>query len=142
MDRQRTQLGRVFVICAALSAQVVIAPTVHARSADCCRDAAASCCRLVAADEHLAPRCPACTADDAAPPAESPCRCHLRARHDAAAGAGSRPLPDLERSARFADVTVRADSAESSAALLRLALVAGDAVPQRPPRILFGVWRN
>lgn len=143
MDSGRIHIGRMLVVCAAVFAQAVSGTAALACTNACCRNPAGASGRQdVAADAHLGPCCPSCMPRDCGRPAEPPCRCHLRARHDAATMAGSRPLLDLEHPDRFADLRVPLDSAEPLAPRERLALAAGDPVPRRPHRIMFGVWRN
>jgi len=108
----------------------------------CSGSASQSCCTQVGpAEQDINLQCSLCSpqpVEGSAPP----CYCHQKARHDSATKVEAcRPL-DLQQPDHFAVVRVYDDSAEASAELMRLVLAAGEIIPYRPPRILFGVWRN
>lgn len=110
---------------AALAAQVL--PQV--RSGDCDR----GCC--MAAVRECCAACP----DEAA---ESPCHCRLEARQDqpVSVDRGTSPGQDLLGRALLADSTSVA--APPALGVSREYVAASLAVPIRPTRILYGVWRN
>jgi len=144
MNPRRFHIGRVIVACAAVVAQCIPASSVWACGQSCCSRAAnrACCTRSMSAEQDSSPPCPLCgpTQPEQAP--ASPCHCHLKARHDQATPTEWRSGLDLEHPDHVAVVRVVDDSAAAAAELTRLALAAGRTIPQRPPRIMLGVWRN
>lgn len=136
-------LSRFLIAFAAVIGQFVPASATWACGESCCSGSASqSCCTQVGpAEQDLDSECLLCSpqpVEGCAPP----CYCHQKARHDSATRVEAcRPL-DLQQPDQFAVVRVCDDSAEPSAELMRLVLAAGEIIPYRPPRILFGVWRN
>jgi len=112
------------VACAALVAQVV----PQAWGADC-----GGCC--VAEVRECCAACPAETA-------EPPCHCRLDARHGQplAVDRGTSPGHDLLGRSVIADSTPF--EAPHVLGVSREYVAASLSVPIRPPRILYGVWRN
>lgn len=136
-------LSRFLIALAAVIGQFVPASAAWACGKSCCSGSASQrCCSQVGpAEQGLDSECLLCSPQpvEECPP---PCYCHQKARHDSATKVEAcRPL-DLQQPDQFAVVRVYDDSAEASAELMRLALAAGEIIPYRPPRILFGVWRN
>jgi hypothetical protein len=113
------------VACAALVAQVV----PQAQNGDCDR----GCCTA-----EVRECCTACPAETA----ELPCHCRLEARHDqpVSVDRGKSPSQDLLGRALLADSTSFA--APPALGVSREYVAASLAVPIRPPRILYGVWRD
>ena len=113
------------VACAALVAQVV----PQAWGGDCGR----GCCVA-----EVRERCAACPAETAEPP----CHCRLDARHDQplAVDRGTPPGHDVLGQSVIADSTPF--EAPRALGVSREYVAASLSVPIRPPRILYGVWRN
>ena len=144
MDPTRLQLGRFLVACAAVIGQFIPTSAVWACGKSCCSASATqSCCQGILSTEQAPDSgCPLCRPRPIEQRSAPPCHCHLKARHDSATKVeGYAPL-DLQYPDHFAVVQVSDESAESSAGLTRLALAAGATIPYRPPRIVYGVWRN
>lgn len=136
--------GRFLVAFVAVVGQFIPASTVWACGKSCCSASASqSCCKSVLSNEQdLASQCPLCRAERTDPSPAPPCHCHLKARHESATTANGRAALDVQDLHHFECVPLSDDSAEASAELMRMALAAGDTIPHRPPRIVFGVWRN
>lgn len=113
------------VACAALVAQVV----PQAQNGDCDR----GCC---------AAKAPACCTACPAEAGDPPCHCRLEARHDqpVSVDRGKSPSQDLLGRALIADSASFA--APPALGVSREYVAASLAVPIRPPRILYGVWRD
>jgi hypothetical protein len=135
---------RFLVAFVAVAGQFIPASAVWACGKSCCSASASqSCCKSgLSTEQDLAPQCPLCRAERTDPRPAPPCHCHLKARHESATTGSGRAALDLQGPDHFAVVQVSDESAESSAELTRLALSAGETIPHRPPRILYGVWRN
>lgn len=146
MPRGRKQVVWVLAACAALFAQVTPRAPCHACDKPCCGDQAREPrSQTCASDDDRAIGCPLCAAavaDGAGEPHRAPCRCHLTARHD-------QPLSATSAT----PAVVGADSVAVGLPAPRLVVpqalgVSRDyvatllGIPIRPPRILFGVWRN
>lgn len=131
--------------CAAVVAQV--APQALCRSCDrpCCDSAATVKAATGVSDGDPAGHCPVCAAvaDDC--PVEStaaPCRCQLDCRQDEPKTSSHGTLPSFDE---VAQATVPGTALPAPCPVLGVSreyLAASLAVPIRPPRILFGVWRN
>jgi len=113
------------VACATLVAQAV----PSACSVDCDR----GCCTAESSG-----CCPACPAEPAAPP----CHCQLDARHDQPLAAPRTALPGPDLLGQVAAIDRASLEAPRSLGVSREHLAASLAVPIRPVRILYGVWRN
>ena len=113
------------VACAALAAQVL----PQAQNGDCDR----GCCAA-----EVRECCSACPAEAAEPP----CHCRLEARHDQPVSVDRTKAPsqDLLGRALIADSTSLA--APPVLGVSREYVAASLAVPIRPTRILYGVWRD
>ena len=113
------------VACATLVAQAV----PSACSVDCDR----GCC--TAESRECCAHCPA-------EPAAPPCRCQLDARQDQPLSAPQAASPGLDLLGQVAAVNPASLEAPRSLGVSREHLAASLAVPIRPVRILYGVWRN
>jgi len=140
----RLHLGRFLIACAAVIGQFIPASAVWACGKSCCSASASqSCCqRILSTEQDPDSGCPLCRPQQTDQSPAPPCHCHLKARHDSATKVEGRAALDLQHLDHFVVVRVSNDSEETSAELTRLALAAGETIPHRPPRILFGVWRN
>jgi hypothetical protein len=140
----RLNLVRFLVACAAVIGQFIPASAVWACGKSCCSASAQqSCCqRMLSTEQDPDSGSPLCKPQPAEQKSTPPCHCHLKARHDSATKFEGRVALDLQHPDHFAVVRASDDSAEASAELTRLALAAGETIPYRPPRIVFGVWRN
>jgi len=140
----RFHLGRFLIACAAVIGQFIPASAVWACGKSCCSvSVSRSCCqRLLSAEQDPDSQCPLCRPQSTEQKPAPPCHCHLKARHDSATTAEGRAALDLQAPDLFAVVRVSDDTEGASAELMRLALAAGAIIPYRPPRIVFGVWRN
>lgn len=137
-------LARVVVACAAVFGQFIPASAVWACGESCCSASASqSCCqRIRSTEQDFDSQCPLCGPQRTEQSPAPPCHCHLKARHDSATKVDGRTALDLQHLDHFAVVRVSNDSEETSAELTRLALAAGETIPYRPARIMYGVWRN
>lgn len=136
-------LRRFLIAFVAVVGQFVPASAAWACGKSCCSGSEGqSCCTQVGpAEQDLDAECLLCSPQPIEGCAPL-CYCHQKARHDSATKAEAcRPL-DLQQPDHFEVVRVYDDSAEASAALMRLVVAAGEIIPYRPARILFGVWRN
>ena len=145
MVRDVSNLVRIALACAALVAQAA-APAFG-------RDCERTCCTVLAPENgraNVAPADDCCSHDRAAiggvnscptDASGDPCRCRLEPREDAPLAAGrdaSSPLiPSHQAAAGGSALPV-----PRSVGVSREYLATTLAVPIRPPRILFGVWRN
>jgi hypothetical protein len=91
-----------------------------------------------------ADRCPIESAgpSDSAKSSETPCGCQLDARQDEPMASSRGTLPSFDEVAQASLSAVVVSSAPQVLGVSREYLAASLAVPVRPPRILFGVWRN
>ena len=144
MRPHRLHFGRFLIACAAVIGQFIPASAVWACGKSCCSaQASQTCCqRILSPEQDLDSHCPLCGPQPAEQKFAPPCHCHLKARHESATKVEGRAALDLQHPDHFAVVRVSDDSTEASAELMRLALAAGESIPYRPPRIVFGVWRN
>jgi len=147
--QRRSKLRWIVAAWAAVVAQAVPAACCGACDRPCCsgqaeRDATAAAEAL--ADSGGCPLCAAATAPTAAceqspRSADQPCRCHLAARQEQPLALSPDSLRNLtagdQPAALGAALPTRPEAINAS----REYLAASLAVPIRPPRILFGVWR-
>ena len=130
------QLAWIVAACAAVVAQVVPQPVCRACDRPCCAKQA----------HELAPEgCPLCAAEAHTGWAETSdhsCRCQLDARQDQPRGQTRESLPTLTAAETTFGLAADRPDVPQVLGLSREYLVALLAVPIRPPRILFGVWRN
>ena len=144
MRSHRLHFGRFLIACAAVIGQFIPASAVWACGKSCCSaQSSETCCQRIQTTEQAPDSgCPLCRPRPTEQRSTPPCHCHLKARHDSATKVEGCAALDLQCPDHFAIVQVSDESAESSAELTRLALAAGETIPHRPPRILYGVWRN
>lgn len=143
---RRGQLGWLLVAWATLVAQAAPPACCGACDEVCCA-VPADRCGPAAAETNgaAATNCPLCAATPTAPETDSdsrPCRCCLDAAHEQPFVPSQSPLRNL--SADGGSVLPATASLDVPPALgaSREYLAASLAVPIRPARILFGVWRN
>jgi len=117
----------VWLVVAAVSLVAQVAP--QAWSGDCDR----GCC---AAEVHEC--CTACPAETADPP----CRCRLDARQDQPVSVLRSTSPQLDLLDQVALADWAFTQAPHALGVSREYVAASLAVPIRPTRILYGVWRN
>jgi hypothetical protein len=126
------QLVWALVACATVVAQVTPQGVCRACDRPCC-------------DVDPSEGCPLCVAEIAPRPLErpdQPCNCHLTARHEQPLAVSSGSVPMVSAG----DATVAPGAIPplppQVLGVSREYLAASLTVPIRPPRILFGVWRN
>lgn len=142
----RKRLVWVAVACAAVVAQVV--PTALCRGCDqpCCADLASGC-SPTATELSVAPAggCPLCAAAAdlrRAETNEQPCHCQLNARHDQSLSLSRSIFPTCSGDDPAAAPVGLPPLVPQAISASREYVAASLTVPIRPPRILFGVWRN
>lgn len=124
MVRSRHQLFWVVATWATLAAPAIPQPC------DCPGDDAAGCCSQTC-----------CAVESPQAPRET-CRCHWQPRHDqplAPVKSAAPPLDSHEPTVASTSFTIEVPQ---DLAVSRDYVAASLAMPIRPPRILFGVWRN
>jgi hypothetical protein len=142
----RNQFVWLMAACVALAAQVV--PQSLCRSCDrpCCESAAANAgASAVVPDAPVSGGCPLCVAATDRCPIESvkqPCRCQLDARQDEPMASSRGSIPSADQVAQHSPPAAALAEPPPALGVSREYLAASLAVPIRPPRILFGVWRN
>lgn len=127
MDRSPRHFVWVVAACATLCAHVA-----RGGPGEQCRACDESC--------HAVPTATCChetTSGDT-----SPCRCQLDAREDQPLGQSRVTLRTLDPVSSSAVSATATPPVPQVLAVSREYLAASLAVPIRPPRILFGVWRN
>lgn len=136
--------GRFLIAFVAVAGHFIPASAVWACGKSCCSAwASHSCCqRILTNDQDLGSQCPLCRPQPTEQRSTPPCHCHLRARHDSATKAEARVALDGQHPGSFAVGRISDESAEAADELTRSALAAGETIPYRPPRIVYGVWRN
>jgi hypothetical protein len=135
---------RLLVVTAAVIGQLVSASAACACEKPCCSaPTETSCCASILSGEPDAcSPCPLCGPQRCEEVPSPPCHCQLQTRHDSAATAEGRTVRDLRQSDAVCHVLAVEDSSPSSGELNRVVLAASQTIPYRPPRIVFGVWRN
>jgi hypothetical protein len=126
------QLVWALVACATVVAQVT--PQGVCRSCD------RPCC-----DVDSSARCPLCVAEIAPRPLErpeQPCNCRLTARHEQPLALSSGSVPMFSAGDAAVAPGATPPLPPQVLGVSREYLAASLTVPIRPPRILFGVWRN
>jgi hypothetical protein len=118
------------VACAALVAQVV----PQAWGGDCDR----RCCAADGCGADIRECCTACPAETARPP----CRCRLDARDNQPLSVDRVTPSPHEELGRGVFAYATALEAPAAVGVSREYVAASLAVPIRPTRILYGVWRN
>lgn len=131
--------------CAAIVAQFAPDASCDACSRACCAVPGTS---PLAADPVTATSdgCPLCTAAAAgirpAEPTEQPCHCQLDARHEQPLSPSRSVIRVLADGDAATGPTAAAPDVPQVLGASREYVAASLAVPIRPPRILFGVWRD
>jgi hypothetical protein len=140
------QLAWMVAACAAVVAQVVPQPV--------CRACDRPCCAKQAHELGPAPTgfgvgpaesCPLCAAETHPGRAETSdhsCRCQLDARQDQPRGQTRGSLPTFAAAETAYGLAADLPDVQQVLGVSREYLATSLAVPIRPPRILFGVWRN
>jgi len=142
----RNQFTWLVAACAVLAAQVV--PQAFCRGCErpCCESAAANAgAATVLSDAPGSGGCPLCVAAaDRCPieSAEPPCRCQLDTRQDEPMASSRGTLPSFDQVAQASLPAVAPPATPQVLGGSREYLAASLAVPIRPARILYGVWRN
>ena len=140
------QLAWIVAACAALVAQATPPVLCFACDHPCCAARADTIAdRADNADTAGSSGCPLCAAHPGLLPADtsqSPCNCQLDARQEQPLATSWSPVPQA------ADDTLASDVATARLLVLPALGITRDyaalslAIPIRPARILFGVWRN
>ena len=140
------QLAWIVAACAALVAQATPPVLCFACDHPCCAARADTIAdRADNADTAGSSGCPRCAAHPGLLPADtsqSPCNCQLDARQEQPLATSRSPVPQA------ADDTLASDVATARLLVLPALGITRDyaalslAIPIRPARILFGVWRN
>jgi len=145
MHCRRGQGTWLLVAWAALVAQAAPWACCGACDRACCEAQSDRCGPAAAEANDATPRCPLCAAAAAAPKTDSdghPCRCHLDAREVQFVVPAQGPFRvHTENNAPVAPA-IASPNVPPALGASREYLAASLAVPIRPPRILFGVWRN
>ncbi len=142
---RRINLGWIVASWAAVVAQALPAVCCGACDRACCSERADRCSPVVAEAPADAGSCPICAAGSTATAGhqahdstEQACRCHLKARQDQPLAPSTSSLLNLVAGDPPA---VLSAAPPQAIGMSREYLAASRAVPIRPPRILFGVWR-
>lgn len=145
MVRNRIQLAWALATCAVVFAQLT--PTSPCRACDqsCCTGLANGHAPRFAAAIEPTGECPRCATSSKrwqADTTEQPCHCQLKARQDE-----SLPLPRSNLPVAAGETPAIGPRglppvAPQVLGVNREYLAASLVIPIRPPRVLFGVWRN
>lgn len=130
MERGRI-IAWLLVASATLVAQVL--PRAFCRACD------QPCCSVEATHPS---NCCGQTAGRREGPTQAPCRCQLEPRDGAAVSASGSTGKTLDHEAWAVAPAMASSCVPQVLGASREYLLAALAVPIRPPRILFGVWRN
>ncbi|MFM7205922.1 MAG: hypothetical protein ACKO4T_04540 [Planctomycetaceae bacterium] len=144
--QSRTQIVWALAACAAVSAQVTPRALCQACDQPCCASRAnGHAPRAAAAPDETTGGCPLCAAESGCPltdASDRPCHCQLKARHSEPLAHSRSTLPSLADGALTTGLPALPRVALQVLGVSREYLAASLAIPIRPPRILFGVWRN
>jgi hypothetical protein len=148
--QRRNKLGWIVAAWAAVVAQAVPAVCCGACDRPCCSGQAERHATAAAEAPADSGGCPACTAATTATAAceqsprsaDHPCRCHLAARQEQPLASSPDSLRNLTTSNQPAPLAAAPPTPPEAIGVSREYLAASLAVPIRPTRILFGVWRN
>jgi hypothetical protein len=123
----------VLAACAAVVAQFVPKTVCQTCDQPCCAPAI-----------ELAEGCPLCAAAglQQAEPNEQPCHCQLNARHEQPLSLSRGSVKAVADDGPAAWLSTAQSDVPEALGVSREYLAASLAIPIRPPRILFGVWRN
>jgi hypothetical protein len=146
--RRRIKFGWIVAAWAAVVAQALPAVCRGDCGRPCCSEQA-DCCDPAAAgaraDSGDCPLCAAPSATAGAQPSDTsdePCRCHLDTRQDQPLAPSKGSLLDLVADDLQAVLSAARPTPPQAIGVSREYLAASLAVPIRPLRILFGVWRD
>ena len=145
MWRKHEQLVWILAACAVVAQ---IGPKASCRACDqgCCADQArtAGPASTEAGGEPSGscPRCAASAGHRSSETTDRPCRCQLHARRDQPLSVSRNTLLTFAAAGPTIGLAVTPPLAPRVLGISREHVAASLAVPIRPPRILFGVWRN
>lgn len=145
MVQSQTQLVWSLAACAAVFAQFTPRALCQACDQPCCLSVADGHNPSVAAAAvEPAGRCPLCAAESGRrlPDTNRPCHCQLKARQHEPLSLSRSTLPEVADGALPISPVFLPPVAPQVLGVSREYLAASLAIPIRPPRILFGVWRN
>ena len=146
MVRSRTQLVWALAACAAVGAQIAPKALCQACDQPCCAgEVGGHVPHTTASRTEPTGGCPLCASTVDHPVAETserPCHCQLDVRHDQPLSPSRGPLPACGDEAAVAALAFVPPVVPPVLGVSREYVAASLAVPIRPPRILFGVWRN
>ncbi len=146
MVQSRTQLAWALAACAAVFAQLLPRPLCQACDQPCCANLVNSDPQQAAAAAFKsAGGCPLCAATSdrrLTDTTDRPCRCQLKARLDQPLSHSRSTLLSVADGAMAIGPAVLPRLAPQVLGVSREYVAASLAIPIRPPRILFGVWRD
>lgn len=146
MVRIQRQIVWLVVACATVVAQVAPKSLCQACDRPCCAEWTGGHDRPAAgARIDTETTCPRCAVAGVSRPAETdgrPCHCQLDARHDQPLAPARGTLSAANQSDAVVGPAVAPPDMPQVLGVSREYLAASLAVPIRPARILFGVWRN
>ncbi|MFM7244211.1 MAG: hypothetical protein ACKO40_08555 [Planctomycetaceae bacterium] len=146
MVQRRTQLVLALAACAAVFAQLTPRALCQACDQPCCASRAnGHAPRAAATADESTGGCPLCAAESGCPVPDTsnrPCHCQLKARHNEPLAHSRSTLLSLADGALTTGLPALPPVAPQVLGVSREYLAASLAIPIRPPRIVFGVWRN
>lgn len=148
MISSRTSRLAVWLVAASATLLAQVVPQAACRACDqpCCAEPAGGLGpAALDACSDAAVACPLCAAAARVPPVEpndQPCRCRLHARHDRPFALSRGSSPAVADGQPAVGTTAILPLVPPVLGVSREYLASTLAVPIRPPRILFGVWRN
>lgn len=146
MVPSQKQLAWFVAACAAIVAQVVPQPVCQACDRPCCASHSPGLGpKATGLGVEPAEHCPLCTAEThpgRAETSDQPCHCQLDARQDQPRGQSRESLPTFAAGEAASGLVAERPDVPQVLGVSREYLASSLAVPIRPPRILFGVWRN
>ena len=145
MVQSRKQLVWALAACAAVFAQLPPRALCQACDQPCCSSLAEGHAPPAAASVEPSGTCPLCAAASGQrlpDTADPPCHCQLKARQHQPLALSRSTLPVVADGAMALAPSVLPAVAPQVLGVSREYLAASLAIPIRPPRILFGVWRN
>lgn len=144
--QSRKQLVWALAACAGVFAQFTPKALCQACDQPCCSSPADSHSPPdAAAAVEVAGRCPLCAAESGQQQpdtADRPCHCQLKARHEQPLSFSRSTVPSIADGALPIGPAFLPSVTPHVLGVSREYLAASLAMPIRPPRILFGVWRN
>lgn len=121
--------------------QSVVSVSCDACTRGECRASAGNCCQ----SPSLSVACPLCRAAGPVGADESeggtPCRCAWKAKHSLPMNSSRGPAPDLDQACLWI-LPSQVSAAFVPPVVAGVAQTARVPIPERPARILYGVWRN